>query len=171
MILWIHWFKRTENVVDFFKKTSENLGKLWIEVISPKFEITSSPCYKNWEKILDELDFSQIDTIFAHSMWCRVAIEYIIEKQIHIKKLLLVAPAIYTTRKEVQDFYIPMKHNFCEINKYVDEIIILVSLDDTVVRIEWARELQSQINARFVEVDWYGHFNHKEVKEIENLLV
>lgn len=169
-ILWIHWFKRTNNVIDFFKKTWENLEKLWIKVISPEFEIWENINYKNWERKLDEIWINSFDTIFAHSMWSRVAIEYIIEKQIHIKKLLLIAPAIFTTRKEVQDFYIPMKHSFYEINKYVDEVIILVSTDDTVVRIDWAKELEKQTWARFIEVTWYWHFNFEEVRIIEDIL-
>lgn len=169
-ILWIHWFKRTDKVVDFFKKTWENLRKIWIEVISPDFEIWENILYKNWEKKLDEIDVKNFDTIFAHSMWCRVAMEYIIEKQIHIKKLLLIAPAIYTTRKEVQDFYLPMKHEFREINKYVDKLIILVSLDDTVVRIDWAKDLAKQTNSKLIEVNWYWHFNFEEVGIIEDIL-
>ncbi|MDD5769787.1 MAG: alpha/beta hydrolase [Candidatus Gracilibacteria bacterium] len=169
-ILGIHGFKRTDKVVDFFKKTGENLAKFGIEVFSPDFEIGEKILYKNWEKLLDSLDVKSFDTIFAHSMGCRVAMEYIIEKQIYIKKLLLIAPAIHTTRKEVQDFYIPMKHKFSEINKYVEEIIILVSLDDTVIRIDGAKELARQTGAKFIEVNGYGHFNFEEVSIIEDIL-
>lgn len=169
-ILWIHWFKRTLNVVDFFEWTAKNLQKEWIEMFSPEFEIWANINYKNWENKLDEIWVWSYDVVVWHSMWCRVSIEYITEHKIKLKKLILVAPAINVKTKEVMDFYLDMKHWFKEIKNLVDEIIVLFSNDDTVIRTDWAREIAKELNAKLIEVTWYGHFNLEEVKIIEDLI-
>lgn len=169
-VLWIHWFKRTSNVVDFFEVTKNNLEKEWIEMIAPEFEVWENIKYKNWEKKLYEIWVWKYDVIICHSMWCRVIIEYLSEKQINIKKIILVAPAINVKTKEVMDFYLDMKHDFKEVGNLVWEIIILVSDDDTVIRIEWAKDLANELNAKLIETTWYWHFNFSEVKIIEDLI-
>lgn len=169
-VLWIHWFKRTDKVDDFLLWTKKNLEREWIEMIAPDFEIWESIDYKNWEKKLDEIWVWDYDVVVWHSMWCRVAMEYLIEKQIKIKKLIIVAPAIKVSSKEVEEFYKKMKHDFSEIKNYVDEIIVLISNDDKVIRLEWAYDLASKVDAKLVEVNWYWHFNLLEVKLIEDLI-
>lgn len=170
-VLWIHWFKRTSNVVDFFKWITKNLMKEWIEMFAPEFEVWENINYKNWEKKLDKINVWDYDVVVWHSMWCRVSIEYITERKIKLKRLILVAPSIrWSWTKEVTEFYSVMKHGFKEIQSYVDEIIVLFSDDDTVIRTDWAREIAKELNAKLIEVTWYGHFNLEEVKIIEDLI-
>lgn len=103
-------------------------------------------------------------------MWWRVAMEYIIERKINVKKLIMVAPAIKLRTKEVIRFCEKMKNDYKEINKYVEEIIVVYSNDDEVLRIDWIKEFLSQIKATQIELNWYWHFNFEEVREIEELV-
>lgn len=112
------------------------------------------------------------DTVFAHSMWWRVAIEYITEHKIYLNKLLIIATSInWSWTEEVTNFYKDLKHWFKEINKYVKEIIVLYSNDDKISRIDWAKELVKELWAKNIEVNWYWHFNVTECKLIEDILM
>ncbi len=167
-ILWIHGFKRTNKVIDFLEKTSKNLKIEGINMDSPVFEEWENILYKNWEQILDKLNMSSYDTIITHSMWWRVAMEYIIEKKLKLNRLILVSSTkTWSWTKEVTNFYSVMKHNLKNINKYVKEIVLITSKDDTITRVEWARKLAKEINATLIEVNWFGHFNVIENKIIE----
>lgn len=171
-ILWIHWFLRTESVIDFFEWTKKNLEKYWINVDCPTFEKWPIIKYKNWENILNNLNMQKYDTVFAHSMWWRVAIEYITEHKIYLNKLLIIATSIsWSWTEEVTNFYKDLKHWFKEINKYVKEIIVLYSIDDKVSRVDWAKELVKELWAKNIEVNWYWHFNVTECKLIEDILM
>ncbi len=170
-VLGIHGFLRTKDGIGFFEKTKENLEKEWIIMNAPIFEEWPNINYKNWEKKLDELNLKNYDTIITHSMWWRVAIEYIIENKINLNRLVMVAPWIeWAWTKEVSEFYSDMKQNFEELKKYVKEIIILVSKDDKVIRVEQWQKLSNIIWANLVEVNWYWHFNVKECSLIEWLI-
>ena len=172
-VLWIHGFKRNpETLIDFLNQTKLNLEKEWFIVDTPVFEEWWDINYKNWEKKLDDLDLNNYDTVFTHSMWWRVVIEYILEKKIKIDRLVLVSSTKYWSgTKEVSEFFAKMKHNdLSKINDYVKEIILLTSKDDKTARVEWARSLAKEINWNLIEVNWFGHFNVTENKIIEWLV-
>lgn len=168
-VLWIHGFKRDETIIDFLTIAKKNLEKEWIIMDSPVFEEWTIINYKNWEKKLDELDLTNYDTVVTHSMWGRVAMEYIIEKKIKLNRLVLVSSTKYWSgTKEVSDFFATMKHDdLSKINNYVKEIILVSSKDDKVTRVEWARNLAKELNANLIELNWFGHFNVTENKLIE----
>lgn len=169
-VLWIHWFKRDpKTLIDFLELTKKNFEKEWIIMDEPTFEDWSDLNYKNWEKKLDELDLRSYDTVVTHSMWGRVAMEYIIEKKIKLNRLVLVSSTKnWSGTKEVSDFFATMKHDdLSKINNYVKEIILVSSKDDKTARVEWARNLAKELNANLIEVNWYGHFNITECKLIE----
>lgn len=169
-VLWIHGFLRNENVIDFLRWTKNNLEKEWIIFDCPDFEKWENILYKNWEEKLDTINLKNYDTVVTHSMWWRVAMEYIIENKIKLERLVLVsATKNWSWRKEITEFYSKMKHNVSEIQKYVKEIIIIISKDDTVIRIDWARDLAAELNANLIEVNWFGHFNVTENKLIETI--
>lgn len=167
-VLGIHGFLRNKDIIDFFEWTKSNLEKEWIVFDSPIFEEWSIIDYKNWEKKLDVIGVENYDTVLTHSMWGRVALEYIIEHKIKLDRLVLVAPWIeWSWTKEVAEFYSVMKQKVEEINKYVKEIIVLISKDDKKVRSEQWQRLAKITWANLIEVNWYGHFNITECKLIE----
>jgi predicted alpha/beta hydrolase family esterase len=116
-----------------------------------------------------------------HSLWTRVSTGYIIKNNIKLERLILVSPCItakrkdWTDRHELIDFFSDYKiweldSRFDKLKKLVNEIIVIASLDDTAVPFEESKQFAEIIWAKFIEVDWYGHFNDSEY-EILNKLV
>ena len=133
---------------------------------SPLFEKGNIVTYTNWEKKIDELDLSNYDTVLTHSLGSRAVMNYIIEHKVDLDRLVMVAPGMESTTKEVQDFYDSLSADVTELKNYVKEVIVLASRDD-VGREGKAKALAELIGARYIEVDGFGHFNVTESKLIE----
>ena len=133
---------------------------------SPLFEKGNIVTYTNWEKKIDELDLSNYDTVLTHSLGSRAVMNYIIEHKVDLDRLVMVAPGMESTTKEVQDFYDSLSADVTELKNYVKEEIVLASRDD-VGREGKAKALAELIGARYIEVDGFGHFNVTESKLIE----
>ena len=69
---------------------------------APLFEKGDHVDYKNWEKKFVELDLASYDTILTHSLGSRAVMNYVIEKEISLERLTMVAPSMYSTSHEVQ---------------------------------------------------------------------
>ena len=69
---------------------------------APLFEKGDHVDYKNWEKKFDELDLASYDTILTHSLGSRAVMNYVIEKNIALERLIMVAPGMHSTSHEVQ---------------------------------------------------------------------
>ncbi len=169
-VLGIHGFKRTDAVIDFLQGTKENLEREGILMDVPTFEIGENISYENWKKVLNNSDVSSYDTILAHSMGSKTIMNYLIETQIHIERLILVSPALSSNRPEINGFYNTMKQDVREIKKYVKEIVVLQSKDDPVHILSLGKHVSDTIGANFVETNGFGHFNVTEAKIIEGLV-
>ncbi len=55
---------------------------------------------------------------------------YILENKIMLDRLVMIAPGMISTTKEVQDFYDSLHADVSDLKKYVKEVIILASRDD-----------------------------------------
>lgn len=137
---------------------------------APMFECGEKIDYQNWEKKFDALDVTSYDTILTHSMGSRATIEYIIEHKIALDRLIMVSPALSSNRPEIMAFYSAMKHDISEVQKYVKEIIILHSKDDTIHTLEQSKEFSETVGGKLIVVDGFGHFNLREVPLIENII-
>ena len=170
-ILWIHGFKRhPEALIDFFEKTKVNFEKEWINLDAPTFEEWPNIQYKNWENILNNLDLNKYDTWVCHSLWCKVAREYIIEHRLKLKRLVLVAASNNNwSTPETKKFSEVLKHNYKDLKNYVEEIIFIKSTNDPDSPYEWVKELSQEIWANLITAeDW--HFNVTESKLIEAIV-
>ena len=134
---------------------------------APTFECGEKIDYQNWEKKFDALDVAPYDTILTHSMGSRATIEYIIEHKIGLDRLIMVSPALSSNRPEIIAFYSTMKHDISEVQKYVKEIIVLHSKDDTIHTLEQSKEFAEKVGGKLIVVDGFGHFNITESKMIE----
>lgn len=132
----------------------------------PVFEKGNDVNYMNWAKKFEELNLSSYDTVLTHSLGSRAAMNYIIENKIIIDRLVMVAPGMESTSKEVQGFYDSLDADVSSLKNYVNEVIVLASKDD-LGREGKAKTLAELVGARYVEVNGFGHFNLKESKLIE----
>ncbi len=112
----------------------------------PEFEVGENIKYKNWSKLLDSaFSIADYDTIVAHSMGSRVAIDSIIRNRYSVDRLILVSPAISSSRPEIASFYKEMQEQMSDIKEFVNEIIILHSKDDSVHTIEQSKEFTEMV--------------------------
>ncbi|PIE85557.1 hypothetical protein CSA08_01330, partial [Candidatus Gracilibacteria bacterium] len=179
-VLGIHGY--TGNIEnDFWKTMKNNLSKNNIKLTTPQFPESRDTNYNEWKEILNQQDFGNIDTVIAHSLGTRVALEYIIENNIELKRLILVAPTITakrndgSEREELINFFenkkfSDIKDRFESINKLVGEIIIIHSKEDDSVPFSEGKKLAKILNVNFLEVQGYKHFNEKEYKILESLV-
>ena len=137
---------------------------------APMFECEEKIEYQNWEKKFDTLDVTSYDTILTHSMGSRAIIEYIIEHKIALDRLIMVSPALSSNRPEIITFYSAMKHDISEVQKYVKEIVILHSKDDTIHTLEQSKEFAKKVGGELIVVDGFGHFNVSENTIIKGLV-
>ncbi len=167
-VLGVHGYIKDDSIIDFFTTTKENLSKFGIEMENPFFQKGEELTYSVWEKKLDEMNVANFDTIVTHSLGGRVTMNYIIEKQIHIERLVMVAPAM-TSKANRQALYDTLQADVKELKKYVKEVIVLAS-DDDAWR-EWkAQSLAELVGAQYIEVSGFGHFNVRENTIIECLV-
>jgi isoleucyl-tRNA synthetase len=137
-VLGIHGFTWNIETNDFWKKMKENFSKDWINIDLPQFPEKRNTYYHEWEKILNDIDFSKYDTIISHSLWTRVISEYLLSKNItNIKRLILVSPTDswnrtdWTAIPELVEFYKSFKNNdLSKVSSLVEEIIAIHSKDD-----------------------------------------
>lgn len=161
-------------MIEYFEKQN-------ISLLAPQFSESRITKFSEWEKILDSLDLSQIDTIVGHSLWTRVATEYIIKNNISLERLILVSSPTYchrsngTNRAELLHFFNDYKiwaldSRFNTLKNLVKEMVVISSKDDSGVPFEESKQFAKVIWARFIEVDWYGHFNARQYDILEKLV-
>ena len=59
----------------------------------PDFDKNKETSYAKWRDQLDTLDVASYETIMATSFGCPVIMQYLCEKNIKLKRLVLVAPS------------------------------------------------------------------------------
>lgn len=96
----------------------------------PFFQSGDHADYKTWENVLDKAFTDDIDTIVTHSMGGKIAIEYIIAHQKKLKRIVFVAPSLTSKTDEVRKLYDTLTQDVTVLKSYVDEIIVISSLDD-----------------------------------------
>lgn len=121
---------------------------------APIFEKGNEVRYENWAIKLDQLNLSSYDTILTHSLGSRAVINYLIENEVKLDRLVMVAPGMESTSKEVQGFYNTLKADVTELRKFVNEVIVLASRDD-VGREGKAKTLAELVGARYIEVNGF----------------
>jgi predicted alpha/beta hydrolase family esterase len=137
-----------------------------IHMDAPMFEKGNEVSYTNWAKKFDEVNLKGYDTVLTHSLGSRAVMNYIVENQVQLDRLIMVAPGMVSTSKEVQGFYDSLMADVTELRKYVNEILVLASRDDA-GREGKAKELAELVGARYIEVNGFGHFNLHECALIE----
>lgn len=97
-ILWIHWVKTDIEKYNFWP----NLKKIyWEDIYIPQLPNNEETTYKEWKKEFDKIHFNEYEIILAHSMWCRMLFEYVVENKIKINKILFLAPAFSSMTNKI----------------------------------------------------------------------
>ncbi len=161
-VLWIHgWTSRGLKSWDegFWLPWQEKLKELGIELTVPDFDKSENTTYAVWKDMLDTLDVWSYDTVVAHSLGCPMIMQYIIEYNVKIDRLVLIAPSGLIGNEYLEKILPEMTADTTRLKDFVDEIIILHSRDDEAWSAEFSygQSLAEKTGANLVAVDWYGH--------------
>lgn len=170
-ILWIHWLKTNIKKYNFWPNLKK---KYWENIYIPQFPNSEKTTYEEWKKIFNKINFDEYEIILAHSMWCRMLFEYIVENRIKINKILFLAPAfspitnqinkktwLKNKRKELEYTYKTLPNYFLteeNINIFSDlvsNLLLYHSKKDYRISHLWIR--------LFIK-----HFNKNKIKTIHN---
>jgi predicted alpha/beta hydrolase family esterase len=108
----------------------ETLAQDSISLEVPELDKNQETKYSIWKEKLDAIGIAQYDTIVAHSFGCPVSMQYIIENQIAIDRLVLIAPSGMKGNAYLEKVLPEMTADVTELKKYVSEIVIIHSEDD-----------------------------------------
>jgi predicted alpha/beta hydrolase family esterase len=125
----------------------------------PDFDKNKETKYALWRDQLDTLNVSGYDTIMATSFGCPVIMQYLCEKNIKLKRLVLVAPSGLKGNEYLEKVIPEMTENVEKLRGLIDEIIIPHSEDDdsTSARFEYGKSLAKRIGATFLPINGVGH--------------
>jgi len=115
-----------------------------------------NPTPEDYFKEFHKIKFDRNDILIAHSLGTRAIIRYLLDKKIHIQKLILIAPAAKLREKDkiapYKDLFLD-ENNYEQLGNFCDELHFIYSNDD---------ELNSEKNIQ----EFIGKFSkaivHKE---------
>jgi isoleucyl-tRNA synthetase len=137
----------------------DKLKDVNIQFDVPDFDKNKETTYKLWRDQLDTLDVASYDTIMATSFWCPVIMQYLCEKNIKLKRLVLVAPSGLKGNEYLEKVIPEMTEDVEKLRWLVDEIIIPHSEDDdsTSASFAYGKSLAQKIGATFLPINGVGH--------------
>jgi predicted alpha/beta hydrolase family esterase len=109
---------------------NEKLNSSNLSILIPEFPNERETSYAHWKEKINTLNIANFDTLVAHSFGCPVVMQYIIENQIHIDRLVLIAPSGLVGNEYLEKVIPEMTMDVSELKKYVSEIVIIHSKDD-----------------------------------------
>lgn len=155
------------------------------ETYVPNLPNTDNPKLKEQLDYIDiySSDFKDGWNIVWHSLWCQLAMHFILENNISNLNLVLVAPTypniineiweevFWDCLENIREYY-DSKINFKKFNKLNSKITIFISDNDPYVNMDSAKKFYSNFdNVKFIEFKNKGHFNAwSETFELEEIL-
>ena len=163
--IFLHGFYRTREVKDplnWLNKQLPNQDNFWKILPNP-----DKPNREEQEKfVLKNAKISENSIIVTHSLGSALALKIIQDRNVKIKKLVMLAPSLISHRQETKE-YKNFKHDFEKIKRNVKEIIIFQAGKDHAVEPENVAEMAAVLGAKLVKVEnSASHFNSNECQEI-----
>ncbi len=146
---WLPWLKN-------------ELNKRKIDCLIPKLPTPKNQTFINWAKLINSIKIDEQDCVIGWSTGAIFAVRYLYEKNIHIKKLVLVSGfnnykgTVPEVDKINKDFF--MK-DLSIASKVADEIICIKSDNDPFITQEALTNFAIQLNAKIINIEAGGHFN------------
>lgn len=165
-IIFLHGFYRTENVKDPLRWLNQQV--LNINNFCSILPNSSKPDLKEQSDfVLKNAVLTEDTTIVTHSLGGILALKLIVENNLKIKKLVLVAPPLHPHREELKNYTLGDNFDFEKVKHNVKEIIVFRAGNDHVIPPEEITELASYLGAKIIDVpETASHFNCEECREI-----
>jgi predicted alpha/beta hydrolase family esterase len=155
------------------------------ETFVPNLPNTENPVLKEQLDYIDIYsgDFKNDWNIIGHSLWCQLALHFIVDNNLSNQNVVLVAPSYNDITKNIweENFwesllnlkeYYNTKINFTKLNKLNNNITIFLSKNDPYINLDSAKKFYIELkNVKFVEFEDKWHFNNQsETFELEEIL-
>lgn len=170
-VLGIHG--RTSSIKkESWKKKQELFNEQWLNLELYQFDNSENPTYESWKETFETIDFSKYNAVFTSSLWGAMTVNYLCEKKIKIKRLVMLAPWKWISwRQSTAPLYENLEEKGNVLKNLVNEIIVIHSKDDEVVPLESGKNFANKMNAEFIKVsktnhkyEWYEKFCAEIVK-------
>lgn len=148
----------------WFIEVKEFLESKGYVVYSPSFPNTNHPDYTEWKKFFEDNLLPKVneDTIFiAHSLGPTFLIKYLSEKNLHLKTVIFVSPAVRKNPDlpEIDAFFENFK--LPKVKNSIENIYILYSNDPYIPQEDF-KYLLSELEATEVYKESREHFTQSE---------
>lgn len=168
-ILVLHWWEwnSKENWFPWLQKELEEK----FEIIIPDLSKTNYPVIAEQLENLKDIKLNSWDYIIWHSLWAKLAIQFLEEQKIKDINVILVAPTYPNFTDEywaekLQDAYEYLYNynneeiNFRKINLLNNKYTVITSDNDPFINSYSVKEYYSKLkNTNFIEFKWKWHFN------------
>lgn len=123
--------------------------------------------------VINNAEMNENTVIIGHSLGCVLAMKLLEEKNIKIKKLILVAPPAQSEkfvdgkRREPLEKYCNWKFDYKKIKSLADDMVVLQDTNDSVVLQEDGEEIAKGLEAEHIKMKAPApHFNCNKCEEI-----
>lgn len=154
-IIGIHGWKSGGKGI-IWETLKNNFGE---NIFVPKIDDSEDTNYATWKAKFDEIDFAKFDTIVAHSLGCPMIVNYILEKEIAVKRLVLVAPSGMVKNPAIAHIADELTADKKFLKNFAEEIVVIHSKDDDSLGASFndGQSIAKEIGANFVAVNGYKH--------------
>ncbi len=153
----------------------EELEKRGFEVIAPQMPGGNNPKVKEWLSTLNKIvtQPNKNDYFVGHSLGCISICRYLETIPVKTKVGGCVFVSGFSGNlgiPEISEFY-SLPIDFTKVKKHTSNFVMIHSEDDRDVPLAKAKEMQKQVNAKFILEKGMGHISESDgVKELPSLL-
>jgi len=137
----------------WLKKELESRG---IEVSNELYPEDWNPNYEKWKKVFENSKIDEGTILIGHSAGTAFLVRWLGETGKRIKKLILVAPWIFSKKKSQASFYTFQINPL--IKKQVKEIVYFTSNDEDIIGKESLKVFHEILGGKIIELKSHGHF-------------
>lgn len=134
----------------------------------------ANPNYEDYKKAFRDLNFKNQIAV-GHSLGTKALMKYIVEEEIRLKQLILIASAPKLREKDINAPYAPIfdKLDYQKLSSLVDKITFIYSDNDDLVNLDdFKKEYQDNIpTAEFILEPGLGHYATSDNDEPSPALV
>lgn len=134
----------------------------------------ANPSYEDYQKAFENLNFENQIAV-GHSLGTRALMKYVVEKEIRLKQLILIASVPKLREKDINAPYAPMfdKLDYQKLSSLVDKITFIYSDNDDLINLaDFEKEYQDNLpNAEFILEPGLGHYATSDNDELSPALM
>lgn len=122
-----------------YREFFPSLHSQFLHTQTLKVENLSDPSYVDYETVFKQTDFDESSIVVAHSLGTRAILRYLINNNIKIKALILIAPATKPREKDQASAYAELFNDnelYSKVNNLIESVDVIYADNDELADIE-----------------------------------